>query len=488
MIRDRMRQVKPLLAPDASIWVHLDDAEVHRMRCVLDEVLGAGNFIAQVAWEKADSPNNSARYLSVDQDTILVYAIDRAQWTPNRLPRDATYDAIYTNPDNDERGRWYPGDPFANKPYSLGLYEVTGPTGRRFAPPPGRYWRISEANFWRLDSEGRIWWGPDGDARPSVKRFLSEVSGITPRTLWRHAEVGSNRTSKNEMRALFPGVTSFATPKPEKLIERILLLGTEPGDLVLDFYAGSGTTAAVAHKMGRRWITCELSEQTTKDFTLPRLLKVIHGQDSGGITTSSSREAIDDLPDGVSPEEAVKFASLLSKFAGALNERDGGTSSDGAIEETVKALRATARTRSVTVQRWHGGGGFTCLQVGPSMFEIIDDVVFLADWARGGELARAVAAQFRYRFDDSRYPFAGSKGRKRLAVIDGTATPGLVGHIIGCLEVGQTVAIYATSLDPDAQAGVPASCTLDKVPQAILDSYRRGARRRRPIDLTKEGE
>lgn len=488
MIRDRIRQVKPLLAPDASVWVHLDDAEVHRMRCVLDEVLGAGNFIAQVAWEKADSPNNSARYLSVDQDTILVYAIDRAQWSPNRLPRQAAYDSIYTNPDNDERGRWYPGDPFANKPYSLGLYTVMGPTGRAFAPPPGRFWRISEANFWRLDSEARIWWGPDGNARPSVKRFLSEVSGITPRTLWRHTEVGSNRTSKNEMRALFPGVTSFSTPKPERLIERVLLLGTDPGDLVLDFYAGSGTTAAVAHKMGRRWITCELSEQTLRDFTLPRLLSVIHGQDAGGITSSTSREAVDELPDGVTPDEAAKFTTLLGKFVGALTGDDKDAVSDPALAKALKALRAASRTRKVTVQQWYGGGGFTHLKVAPSMFETIEGMVFLADWARGGDLARAVAAQFGYRYDASDYPFTGSKGRKRLAVIDGTATPGIVQHIVGCLTPGQTVAIYATSLDPDALSVLPASCHLDKVPLAILESYRRGMRREKPINWAKEGE
>lgn len=273
MLRDRLRQIKPLLAPDASIWVHLDDAEVHRCRSVLDEEMGAENFIAEVVWEKADSPNNSARYLSKDQDYVLVYAKSKQAWVPNRLRRSPASDAHYANPDGDPRGPWYPGDPYANKPYSLGLYEVVGPTGRRFRPPPGRFWRVSQSKFNELAEDARIYWGPDQSARPSIKRFLAEVSGLTPRTLWRHADVGSNRTSKNEMRALFPEIASFATPKPERFMERVLEIASQPGDIVLDCFAGSGTTAAVAHKMGRHWVTSELLPETiatSQNLGLPR--------------------------------------------------------------------------------------------------------------------------------------------------------------------------------------------------------------------------
>ncbi len=132
-------------------------------------------------------------------------------------------------------------DPFANKPYSKGLYRVTGPTGRMFSSPPGRFWRISLERFKELDAANRIWWGPKGDARPSIKRYLSEVADLVPRTLWFREDVGSNRTSKNEMRALFPGEPSFATPKPEALIQRILEIGSKLGDIVLDCFLGSGT-------------------------------------------------------------------------------------------------------------------------------------------------------------------------------------------------------------------------------------------------------
>lgn len=333
-MKDRLPLLRDLLAPDGSIWVHLDDAESHRMRLLLDEAFGINNFVATVVWEKADSPRSSARQFSVDQDVIMVYS-KNADWRPNRLPRTEEANAIYSNRDDDPRGPWLPGDPFANKPYSKGLYTITGPTGRTFQPPAGRYWRISQEKFAELQNDGRIWWGPKGDARPSIKRFLSEVSDLVPRTLWGRDAVGSNRTSKNEMRALFPGVESFSTPKPERLMERVVRIGSNPGDIVLDCFGGSGTTAAVAHKMGRRWVTSEILPETIDAFTQPRLEKVVDG-DPGGI--------------------------------------------------------------SKTVE-WSGGGGFRTVTVGPSMYEVTPFGVMLADWATNGRFSRAVAGQLGFEFE-----------------------------------------------------------------------------------------
>ena len=162
MMRDRLLQIRRLLSDEGSVWVHCDDAERHRLRMVLDETLGVDCYAATIVWEKADSPRNSARQFSTDQDYILVYSRS-PDWTPNRLPRTAEADAIYANPDGDERGPWLAGDPFANKPYSKGLYEVVGPSGRIFKPPPGRFWRISEGRFRDLDTDNRIWWGPSGE-------------------------------------------------------------------------------------------------------------------------------------------------------------------------------------------------------------------------------------------------------------------------------------------------------------------------------------
>jgi adenine-specific DNA-methyltransferase len=274
MLYPRLRLAKSLLHPDGVMFVSIGDDEVHHLRDLMDEVFGEENFVATVIWEKADSPRNTARQFSEDHDFVLVYSA-RPEWAPSKLPRTDEANSIYANQDGDARGDWIPGDPFANKPYSKGQYTITGPTGRQFAPPPGRYWRVSEEKLRELDADGRVWWGPKKDARPSIKRYLSEVADLTPRTLWRKEDVGSNRTSKNELRALFPDSESFDTPKPTKLIDRMLRLATtsDEGDLVLDFFAGSGTTGHAVYSANledggsRRFILVQLPEPLEKPST-----------------------------------------------------------------------------------------------------------------------------------------------------------------------------------------------------------------------------
>lgn len=279
MMYPRLVLLRDLLTEDGSIWVTLDDNEAHYLKVMLDEIFGRQNFVTNVIWEKADSPRNSARQFSTDHDHLLVYSRNN-DWKPSRLPRTEQSNAIYTNDDDDPRGPWIPGDPFANKPYSKGLFSIQGPTGRTFSPPPGRFWRVSEEKLRELDEDGRVWWGPKGDARPSIKRYLNEVSDLVPRTLWKKDDVGSNRTSKNEMRGLFPDEASFGTPKPELLIQRVLQISTVENDIVLDSFLGSGTTAAVAHKMGRRYIGIEMGEHALT-HCVPRLQKVVEGEQGG---------------------------------------------------------------------------------------------------------------------------------------------------------------------------------------------------------------
>ncbi|WP_114859727.1 site-specific DNA-methyltransferase [Azospirillum brasilense] len=279
MMWPRLELLRELLSEDGSIWISIDDNEGHYLKIIMDEIFGRRNFVDTIIWEKADSPRNSARQFSSDHDYIFLYS-KTDEWQPNKLPRTEEANSIYVNPDNDKRGAWLPGDPYANKPYSKGTYTITGPTGRTFSPPPGRFWRIAEERLWELDKEGRIWWGPEGSARPSIKRYLSEVSDLVPRTLWSKTDVGSNRTSKNEMRLLFPGTVSFGTPKPEALIQRAIHISTGPGDIVLDSFLGSGTTAAVAQKMGRRYIGIEMGDHAIT-HCVPRLKKVIDGEQGG---------------------------------------------------------------------------------------------------------------------------------------------------------------------------------------------------------------
>lgn len=285
MIYPRLKVARNLLSEDGAIFVSIGDQEVQHLRTVMDEVFGAECFCATIIWEKADSPRNTARQFSEDHDFVLVYSRS-PDWAPSKLPRTDEANSIYANPDNDPRGEWIAGDPFANKPYSKGTYEIVGPTGRKFAPPPGRFWRVSEEKLWELDRDGRIWWGPKKDARPSIKRYLSEVADLTPRTLWKKEDVGSNRTSKNELRALFPDSESFDTPKPTKLILRMLQLATakDDTDIVLDFFAGSGTTGHAVYLANqedggdRRFILVQLPEpvaagayQTISEITRERL-------------------------------------------------------------------------------------------------------------------------------------------------------------------------------------------------------------------------
>lgn len=279
MMYPRLVLLRDLLSTDGSIWVSIDDNEGHYLKVLMDEIFSSRNFVTTVIWQKADSPRNSARQFSSDHDYILVYARD-PEWVPLKLARTVEANSIYANPDNDERGPWLPGDPYANKPYTRGQYTITGPTGRTFSPPPGRYWRISEDRLRQLDKDDRIWWGPNKDARPSIKRYLSEVGDLVPRTMWFKESVGSNRTSKNEMRSLFPNAPSFDTPKPEGLLKRILEIASVENDVVLDSFLGSGTTASVAHKMNRRYIGIEMGEHAAT-HCLPRLEKVIEGEQGG---------------------------------------------------------------------------------------------------------------------------------------------------------------------------------------------------------------
>jgi adenine-specific DNA-methyltransferase len=319
MMLPRLQLLREFLREDGSIWVTIDDNEGHYLKVLMDEVFGRRSFVATLIWQKADSPRNSARQFSSDHDYIHVYS-KAPDWSPSKLPRTEDANSIYTNPDNDERGPWLPGDPYANKPYSKGQYAMVGPTGRTFMPPPGRFWRVSEDKLRALDSEGRVWWGPTGDARPSIKRYLTEVGDLVPRTFWSKDSVGSNRTSKNEMRALFPDAASFTTPKPERVLERALTIATNPTDLVLDSFLGSGTTAAVAHKMGRRWIGIEIGEHAAT-HCLPRLQKVIDGE-QGGISTTVGwqggggfrfmrlGDAVFDAAGRIQPQ--VRFAALAA--------------------------------------------------------------------------------------------------------------------------------------------------------------------------------
>ena len=286
LMRDRLELIRQLLSYKGSLWITIDDNEAHYLKVLCDEVFGRSNFVANVIWQKRFSPNSTAQYISDSHDHVLVYARDKSKWNRNLLPRDEKLNSSYKNPDNDPRGPWTSGDLSARNSYSAGIYPIQTPSGRTIVgPPKGMYWRVSKEKFAEMDRDGRIWWGKDGNNVPRMKRFLSDVmEGVVPQTIWLHDEVGNTQEAKKEVMAVVPSDAEvFQTPKPERLLRRILELASDSGDVVLDSFAGSGTTGAVAHKMGRRWIMVELGEHCHTHI-IPRLKKVIDGEDEGGIS------------------------------------------------------------------------------------------------------------------------------------------------------------------------------------------------------------
>lgn len=286
LMRDRLELLRRLLRDDGSIWVSIDDNESHYLKVMMDEVFGRANFVANVIWQKMFSPKSTARHLSDMHDHILLFAKRKDAWVRNLLPRSAKHDKSYKNPDDDPRGVWTSGDLSARNYYGAGTYSITTPSGRLIpGPPKGMYWRVSKEKFLELDRDNRIWWGKDEDNQPRLKRFLAEVmEGVVPQTIWFHQEVGNTQEAKKEVIAVVPEVPDvFQTTKPERLLKRIIDIATNRGDWVLDSFAGTGTTGAVAQKMGRRWIMVELGEHCHTHI-IPRLKRVIEGSDPGGIT------------------------------------------------------------------------------------------------------------------------------------------------------------------------------------------------------------
>jgi len=282
LMRERLEILRRLLTADGSIWVNLDDNEGHYCKVLMDEVFGRNNFVSTIVWQKKYTQANDAVFFSDNHDLILVYANQRESFRLGGLPRTATQNKAYRNPDDDPRGPWK-STPLHAKSGSGTGFSFTFRNGVVWSPPAGTYPRFSEDSLRRMDENNEIWFGKNGTATPSRKTFLTEVSQtVRPKSIWLHDEVGHNHEARNEGKA-FNAADPFGTPKPERLLYRILTLCTKPGDLVLDSFAGSGTTGAVAHKMSRRWIMVELGEHCHTHI-MPRMKKVIDGDDPKGIT------------------------------------------------------------------------------------------------------------------------------------------------------------------------------------------------------------
>jgi adenine-specific DNA-methyltransferase len=415
MMRDRLLLIRELLAPDGSVWVHLDDAEMAYCRVLLDEIFGRLNFVGTVIWQRSDSPRNDAIGISVDHDYIVVFARDRSSFQLGRLERTASMNAVYRNPDNDPRGPWHADNLTCNKTEterSNLAYAIVDPvTGAAYPHNPRRVWVYEKDRMEGLIADGRIIFPRSETGRPQLKRFLHELTrGRAAQTVWTHEEVGHTRGSKREIQNLFPGIVPFATPKPERLLQRIIQLGSHPGDLVLDCFAGSGTTAAVAHKMGRRWVAVEREPETFGVFTQPRLEKVIAGQDLYGVSAAVG---------------------------------------------------------------WDKGGGFRVLEVGPSMYEVRGERALLAEWATNGAFAEGVAAQLGFRVEHDA-PFSGRKGRSRLAVVDGVLDAEVVRAVVSHLGDDERAVLVGKGVTPDAGELLKSLSPGSRLRKAPRDLLKRG--------------
>lgn len=289
MMYPRLELLRELLAEDGSIWVTIDDNEAHYLKVIMDEIFGRSNFVANIFWQKNHTRENRTDVSTV-HDHVLLYAKRKELWKEirNMLPPSESQLGRFTNPDDDSRGPWasLPAHAKAEKGRRQAqFFTVRTPSGRLVNPPPGRCWLYTETRFNEMVSDSRIWFGENGGNVPRVKKFLAEVqAGLVPSTLWGYQEVGSNGAAKAELIKLFPGEIPFSTPKPEALLSRIIHIATNPDDLVLDSFLGSGTAVAVASKMRRRYIGIEMGEHAVTHCA-PRLQKVIEGE-QGGISES----------------------------------------------------------------------------------------------------------------------------------------------------------------------------------------------------------
>jgi len=279
MMYPRLELLREFLTEDGSIWVSIDDDESHYLKVICDEIFGRMNYVNTVIWQKKHTRSNDAKWFSDNHDFILVYAKNKLKWKRNLLSREDSSGG-YSNPDNDPRGDWASGPCHAKTPNAKDIYPIVTPSGKTKMPPPGTSWRFSEKRMQELIEDNRIYFGKDGNNVPRFKRFRTDVQdGFVPLTIWLKDEVGDNQEAKKEVKT-FNSDDVFSTPKPERLLERILTISSKPGDIVLDSFLGSGTTTAVAHKMGRKYIGIEMGAHAVT-HCVPRLRQVVDGEQVG---------------------------------------------------------------------------------------------------------------------------------------------------------------------------------------------------------------
>lgn len=287
MMKERLVEMWDLLSEKGSLWISIDDSEFHYLKVLCDSIFGRDKFVTTIVWNQRTSRENR-RVFSVNHEYILLYAKNLKKFSEARKPLNLTQEILdrYKNPDNDPRGPWQSVSMNVQSGHGTKdqFYVLKTPSGKKHILPEGRCWVYTEKKFKEEVSKGNIWFGKNGLGVPRIKKFLKDANaGVTPHTLWMANEVGTNDEAKKELKTIFKDENIFETPKPERLISRIIEISTEPNDLVLDAFLGSGTTAAVAHKMNRRWIGIEVGDHCLS-YCVTRLSNIISGTDQAGIS------------------------------------------------------------------------------------------------------------------------------------------------------------------------------------------------------------
>ena len=333
MMYPRLKLLHQFLDDDGVILISIDDDEAGHLRLLLDEIFGRWNFIANVVWQKRYVSNVTAKYLSDMHDHIFVYGREAQKVTVNLVPRTEEQKKDYKNHDDDPRGPWRAQDLSASKPYKAGQFTITGPQGDVFDPPPNRYWRMNREQYDQWLADDRITFGKSGKGRPMLKRFLTEAQqGLTPNTWWSHDFAGHNKEATLEVKKLFGGNAPFDTPKPVKLLTRVMQIFSDPDSLILDSFAGSGTTGQAVLELNRedggrrRCILVEMEETIARDVTAKRLAKVIEQGQAAAKTRTADGAAVETrTEDAAGGGEGFRYCVLGEPLFAA----------DGTIHEPV---------------------------------------------------------------------------------------------------------------------------------------------------------
>lgn len=467
LMKPRLELLRKLLSDDGSIWISIDADESHYLKVLCDEIFGRRNFIDEVVWQRAYAPVNLKKTLSRSHDIILVYAKNLdSTFTLNKLPRSTEANARYKNPDNDPRGVWKSSDISVGPAVESNIYEITTPSGRKVMPPKGRSWVLNKERFAEFVADNRIWFGEDGNNVPSIKRFLAEVKdGVVAMTLWTRDEVGDSQEGKREIKALhFDSI--FDTPKQERLIQRILTLATNEGDLVLDSFLGSGTTAAVAQKMNRRYIGIEMGDHAYTHCKV-RLDKVISGEDKGGI--SVSKEYFDLKEDSLKTlklnvEEIKIFNKVLTKLG-----KETNLIPPDVCKEIKKETGLQKVTRKLT---WQGGGAYKFYELAPTLIHQDEFGEYVINNTYDAAmLAAAVALHEGFTFAPDREVFwKQAKGNENsyLFVTTRYINASYLDAIKSTMQEGEYLIIACKSYEAGLEKRYP-HITIKKIPQMLLN-------------------